>query len=546
VKGGASFSLLDEMKHFIAAVALCGCVLAQLPATDDRCAIEGQVLNGATGEPLKKAALMLRRIDRDQSSGTMTGVGGQFAIEDLDPGRYRLSVERNGFVRQEYGAHGPERPGTTLTLERGQRLRDIVVRLIPQAAITGRVVDEDSEPVANASVKALKNGYMRGKRQLVTAGIAQTNDLGEYRIHGLAGGKYYVMASFRLPEWIAEADSGEGYPATYYPGASDAATAAQLDVPAGVEMRSVDFTLRRARTVSVRGRVLNPPRGMSMNLVPQGSWLYMSFSEVTLSAGTEGGFEVHGVTPGSYKFLITFTENGKPRLFRPALEVGNSGVDGITISIPPAANLEGKLHLEGQRDINLASLSIWLQPREPMPGSVPPAHVQPDGSFTIVTPSPDVYDMNVGGLPAGGYYIKSVHLDDQDVLESGLMITGGAAKLDLVVSPAGGQVEGVVIDEKQQPAKTAVVTLIPDAATGSRISLFKIANTDQNGHYSIQGIAPGDYSIYAFEDLPPGANQDPDYMKPFQKLAESVTLREGGHEVKQLKQISAGETPPTH
>jgi hypothetical protein len=134
-------------------------------------------------------------------------------------------------------------------------------------------------------------------------------------------------------------------------------------------------------------------------------------------------------------------------------------------------------------------------------------------------------------------------LSDHDVLDSGLTIAGGTAKLELVVSPSGGQVEGVVTDAKEQPAQAATVVLVPELARQSHLSLFKTASTDQNGHYSIQGIAPGDYTVYAFEDIPPGAFQDRDFLQSFEKSAQSLTVREGGHVSKQLQQIEAGEPP---
>jgi hypothetical protein len=179
--------------------------------------------------------------------------------------------------------------------------------------------------------------------------------------------------------------------------------------------------------------------------------------------------------------------------------------------------------------------------RDPTPMGAPSTHVKPDGSFSLENFTLDSYDVNVSGLPAG-YYLKSGRLGNQDVLESGLTIAGGTAKLDLVVSPSGGQVEGVVSDAKQQPAKAATVVLIPEARRQSRLALFQTTSTDQNGHYSIQGIAPGDYTIYAFEDLPPGAFQDPEFMKPFEKSAQSLTVQEGGRESKQLQQIQADDT----
>src|ERR1017187_575743 len=123
-------------------------------AAEDLCAIQGQVLNNATGEPLKKASLNLQRTDMtpDMMSmpttySTATDASGKFAMKDIEPGKYRLSVTRNGFVPTSYGARGPNRLGTTLSLSRGQNLNDVMFRLTPHGVVTGRVVDEDGEPV---------------------------------------------------------------------------------------------------------------------------------------------------------------------------------------------------------------------------------------------------------------------------------------------------------------------------------------------------------------------------------------------------------------
>jgi carboxypeptidase family protein len=242
-------------------VALCLCC-GLAPAQDDHCAIEGQVLNGATGEPLKKAAVTLLTLDvRGQPTGAVTDADGRFAIKDISPGRYRLIAERNGFVRQTYGARAPDRPGTPLTVEHGQRLRDIVIKLMPQAVITGRIVDEDNDPVAKVQVQILRYGYVQGKRQLLPAEPVLSNDLGEYRINGLSAGKYHVIAISHSRSSLPLGSAEETYPPVYYPGTNDPATAMQLDVAAGSELRGIDMTLSRANTVRVRGKIPDMPRG---------------------------------------------------------------------------------------------------------------------------------------------------------------------------------------------------------------------------------------------------------------------------------------------
>jgi len=165
---------------------------------EDLCTAEGQVLNLATGAPVHKAEVVLHRAG--QTNGSYSAVadsGGNFAINGIESGKYRLSASRTGFVATQYGARGPSRDGTTLSLQPGQRLKDLAVRLTPHAVITGRVVDEKREPIVLGQVQAMTYSFRAGKKELATSQMVHTNDLGEYRIYGLSPGKYYVTAALK-------------------------------------------------------------------------------------------------------------------------------------------------------------------------------------------------------------------------------------------------------------------------------------------------------------------------------------------------------------
>ena len=121
--------------------------------------------------------------------------GGQFSFQNLEPGQYRLSATRNGYVRMEYGARSPNRPGLPITLNPGQKLADVVLQLMPAGTISGRVFDRDGEPLANVTVEALKYSYQEGQRVMNVVQTARTNDLGEYRLFWLQPGQYFVSAT---------------------------------------------------------------------------------------------------------------------------------------------------------------------------------------------------------------------------------------------------------------------------------------------------------------------------------------------------------------
>src|SRR5207237_5256512 len=121
--------------------------------------IEGQVLNLKTGMPLKKASVRL--VGTGGGRGVMpvmtvreTDDAGRFAFTALPPGKYQLSAERQGYLRQSYGARQYSGGGTPVLVGDGQTVKDIVFKLNPQAVITGKVLDEDGEPVANVQGRA--------------------------------------------------------------------------------------------------------------------------------------------------------------------------------------------------------------------------------------------------------------------------------------------------------------------------------------------------------------------------------------------------------
>ena len=144
------------------------------------------------------------------------------------------------------------------------------------------------------------------------------------------------------------------YLPVYYPGTADPSTAVQLDIPAGSQMRGIDLTMRRGPTVNVRGKIANaasdnPARGASVRLVTRGSGLAMTIAQGTPLRDERDAFEIRGVTPGAYTLLIDTAAQRKRFTYRQPLDVGSSGIDGLTITIPAPADLSGQVRLPGEQ-----------------------------------------------------------------------------------------------------------------------------------------------------------------------------------------------------
>ena len=541
-------------------VLLCsGCLL--LPAqtssapgsVDDKCSIEGSVFNAATGEPVKKAALTLRLSGgrNSISLSAATDASGHYKFDSLDPGTYTMSADRTGFVPQVYGAKGPARPGTMIALTPGQNLRDAALKLIPQGVITGRVVDEDGDPMAHVLLQCQHYVYMNGKKQLSAGAMGNTNDLGEYRIFGLAPGRYYVTAFLQSPQQQGtvvdpKKNYEEGFAPVYYPNAASAEAAAPLEITPGAQLRGIDLTLTKTRTVRLRGVVTNgatnKPAQANITLMGRESTGMAMNRAFGRGVDDKGNFEIHSVVPGSYFLVAQTFEDNKQSVAKVPVEVGTSNIDGLQIVVHPPADLSGRVLIENNADTNGATFSVTLQSKLPGPfgGGGAGAQADKDGAFRIRNVAADAYTVMVYGIK-DNFYLKSVRLADMDVTDAGIDLSQGvsAGELTVIMSADGGQVDGTVLNEKSEAAAVATVVLIPNPEKRGIRRLYKITMTDQAGKYSLKGITPGEYKLFAWEQIEPGAYQDPEFLKRFDSQGESVSIKEKAHEAKQLKAIPA-------
>jgi hypothetical protein len=79
--------------------------------------------------------------------------------------------------------------------------------------------------------------------------------------------------------------------------------------------------------------------------------------------------------------------------------------------------------------------------------------------------------------------------------------------------------------------------LVPDVYLRKRPTLYKFTTTDAAGAFRIQAIAPGDYKLFAWEEVEQGAWQDPDFLRIHETRGKAVTLREGTAERLQISPI---------
>ena len=540
--------------------------------------LQGVVTKDPGSEPVKKALIEL--IAESQSEGAnytaLTGADGSFRIENIVPGRYRLFVERPGY--QEIDKNHRRSEGRVLTLTAGQEFKDLVIRLQAAAVVEGRVTDEDGDPMPEAQVAVLHQTFVSGRSHWEQVGAERTNDLGEYRIAGLAAGNYFVSVTpppdFRsLIEATSNAPATAphngaaasdkpvpaAYQTTYYPGTRDRGQAASIQLHAGDDF-PVNFALTPSPSLTIRGSVVNLPPGSTAAIMLQSR----DFSLVLNGAEMhkDGSFEIHNVSPGAYTILATVDNVAAPMMARQALQVTSANVEGLRLAPQTGGSIRGRLRMGGGGNGGNATpdpSQIFLLLRSADgdddvlgaftmgEGFSTLAHVNAAGSFEWKNVPAGHYSVQISDASAmPDWFLKSVAAGGRDVADSGFSVSGGATAVDLLIiaSANGAVADGVATNQKDEPVADAVVVAVPEARFRSHPDRYRKALTDQRGRFNLRGLPPGDYTLFAWESVDGEAYIDAEFLKTYEGQGKTLRLGEGERANVQLKTIPALEDQP--
>lgn len=538
----------DADQPFLATLQAASPKTAEKLAT---CSISGLVVRIGTNEPIRKARVDLYRMDEHRNGyREFTDAAGRFLVEDIEPGRYQLQVSRVGYMTQSYGQDSSSGSGMVLTLVPGRKIADLLFRMTPWGVISGRITDEDGQPMAAVEVVTLQSQMHKGKRKLFSSQSAQTNDLGEYRLYGLSKGHYYLRVEHserQTPDHPIMVRR-IGYAPVYYPGSVNVSRAVAVDVSPGQEVPSVDFKLIPTRAVRIRGSVFNailgkPGTSCCVFLEPRDTDVVLNvFHPTGQTLGPNGTFEIDNVVPGSFTLVASAFVEGKVHYARLPVEVGDTDLEEIKLTILPGVDLVGRVAIEGREPVDPSVIHVHLEDSDSDLSSIRPADVKPDGTFKFADVSLGSYEVGVSGGPWGAY-LKSARINGEDILNGKLDVSPGKSRspIEIILSSDGCQVDGAVTDEDGLPIAGASVVLIPDGDRRKQYRLYKDVKTDQYGKFLLRGIAPGDYKLFAWKGMEADEWQDPDFLRPFEGKGVAVKAEENGHSSVALKLILGGE-----
>ena len=514
--------------------------------------IRGRVTAADTGVPMRRATVM---ISGPGQRGTYTDTEGRYTFTGLPAGSFAVSASpgnhRPTYHTIAFGATSLNGPVKRVALAEGQVIENIDIALPRGGVITGRVFDPYGDPMARVDVYPLL--VRPGGEPAQTGPSATTDDLGQFRLFGLAPGAYIVRADFRMGMFSSGADEIEGesvgFSRTYAPGTPSRSDAMRVRVVAGSET-NIDIRLLESRMFKITGAVLTangePASAVDVSLVQSEAGSSSSFGT---AIGPNGTFTFRNVPPGTYEIAARLQP---PRMIGPGqppsgpptilemgtvrVDVSTADVENVMVPMRPAESLSGEIVFDDVPPPDFkANITLQAAERRLNFGMMSPVTVKGRtfharglfGSYIVR-----------GGVTGGPspWFLKAVLLNGKDITDVPVVFSSAhSGHLQVVFTARSSTIEGAVTDDAGKPTRDAQVVVfgadeeswVPFSSRTRNGS----APRQEDGKFTIRGLRDGRYYVVA---VPPGpvmigGFQAPDrgLMESLKKVATEVLLNPG-------------------
>lgn len=483
-------------------------------------AIDGVVTNGVTGEPVGGAKVTLN--GGGKAPAITTDANGRFHFDVAAASGYLAEASADGYSPPRRTAYS--RQFFTLTADKPTAVAELHLR--PLSSITGRVLNEDHEPVANLPLRALRSMYAPLGHEYIVVGEARTDEKGRYRFTGIEPGPYLVVTG-----------PLDDFAPSLFPGVASLSETSTQQVRPGTEWIA-DFKLRKASRYRVQGRVIPSPRNggpivKEARLCGPDAPPMLSAGAIPVHEELDGAFSLSGMYRGTYCFSATV--DGKPQAFAPAVTIVDSDLENVEISPEVPFSVRGQVKA-GDTPATLGhQFVIALQPRA---GPFLFAPIAKDGSFEIEGVTPGAYTIVVrGGLAS---YVRSMSYGGQDVTGGVIPAAVPGVPLTVVFGSERGELS-VSIEAGPLENTPVMVVVIPPDAYAARQDLMRIQATNSGQRLLLSQMAPGDYRVFALTTSDAEDSGNWGLLKLLEGSSRTVTVRPSGRETVTVTPIPALE-----
>ena len=464
--------------------------------------IAGVVVSKTDGHPLTGARVALASTKaRQQSMSVTTSDDGKFEFTGIPAGKYSLSGAKRGFIPAGYDQH--DQYSTAIVTGAGIETDNLVLKLDPQALLSGRVLDEASDPVRDATITLYRDNHFEGVHQIQTFRGAQTNDLGEFEIPDLVPGTYFLSASSQ--PWYAVHPPYEGhvpsdfdrsldvaYPLTYYGDATDPDSATPISVHGGEHLQA-EIHLNPVPSLHI---LVHVPEGNNQQAAfPQfeqpafdGTVPLQRFENRMTKPGT---WEISGIPAGKYDVRLvgqgaTSQMNG--------VELDSATQELDTSTAQPMCSLKVSVSFEGAPPggryfLSLRGKSARITPGRPLDSR---------GQAEFENLAPGNYEVFVFGT-GGRFSVGRMQADGATVTGHTVSVSAGAsASLEISAVRGSAEIQGIV-KRSGKPLAGAMVVLVPHDPENNR-DMFRRDQSDLDGTFVLHNVIPGSYTAIAIQD----------------------------------------------
>ena len=568
---------------------------AQAPNPTVTGTIEGIITRSGTTEPIPGVTVQLNISNAGRGAGigpdgdvlsSLTDEKGHFSFNGLRPGQYVMRYTLTGYfippngVQSNVTVNAAARGNLLFALDTKQPA-EFAITMIPGGVISGRVSDSNGRPIINGQMFALRVTYQDGQRTLSPVNNAMTNDRGEYRIYGLEPGEYYVRCQYRR---TSNAPGGlQDTFRAYFPGVAEPNSASPVTVRSGTETSGTNIASRLVSTVTVSGTVIVPPSleptppadiplGARGGQVLVGVLSASTFYLVSVDGGlrddaiaisnalsgmadrSAGKFEIHNVLPGRYDLYTTIRTNPadvqEQRIGHAFIDVGNQDLMNVSIPIQPGVELKARFTSTDAASVLQAPTQLTLRMRNGAPAVVQRAETafgrggaRGSSEWRVYTGLPEgVYALDSPMQSLRDAYLADIRQGDRSIYETGTVVIGSTTPdpVELILAWPAGSIDATVLNASGKPAADAAVMLIPSGDRRQNLLLYKRGATNADGKVTLGALAPGSYKLFAWENIPNGAELNAEFMRVYEERGVPVTIEAGTPLKVQIPLISAG------
>ncbi|MCF6409864.1 carboxypeptidase regulatory-like domain-containing protein [Pseudalkalibacillus salsuginis] len=414
--------------------------------------IVGIVLSRLTEEPVPGSEITVANEDGISIAAGLANQDGRFVITDLPPGSLNVSARRERFGSTSVG----------IVVDPGEQVETELILAPEPGSLNGVITNRQTEePIPGAAVQVLD------RTQVVLHTVLSDNN-GFYQVTGLEPGNYQLIISklnFSTESWSTEVVPNETTTNDFVLLPNPGAVAGEVFMD-NDETGAISLGLTEANE--------NGTPIVGATIIVR---LFSPAGPIIASTATnfQGRYVINGLTPGVYTFIAS--KEG----FRNADASDEVFSDQVTeqdfLLSPLHASVFGRV-TSAVTGEGLPNTRIRLTNA----GGTVVKEVQTDinGNYLLNKIEPGVNDL-VALNPEFQNGYQQFTIENQETRE-----------INFALNPLPGRIVGTVADMNSDPIPGAILVVL-----NNENRPITNAITDQNGNYTIEGLAPGEYTVRA-------------------------------------------------